>query len=334
MGKTKFEPTPEMNVLLQAAGSRNREASLNATHELAVALELPLRKGVMSGDITGDIFEVVNLGPGVIPEFPLDIIAPGTEKDYVAYTIPNHGRIPEATVEGDYLIVPTFEVGSSIDWLLKFARDARWDVVGRCIEVLEASFTKKINDDAWHVILAAVVDRNIVVFDSAATAGQFTKRLISLMKTTMRRNGGGNSTSVNRGKFTDGYLSPEGVEDIRDWGVDQLDEVSRREVYIAEDGSINRIFNVNLHDIDELGEDQEYQTFYTDSLGGSLQGADTELMIGLDLSRNASFYMPVRERPTIYEDDGLHRQRRAGLYAWGEHGFACLDNRFVLGASY
>lgn len=41
---------------------------------------------------------------------------------------------------------------------------------------------KKINDDAWHTLLAAGLDRNVVVYDSAATAGQFTKRLVSLMK--------------------------------------------------------------------------------------------------------------------------------------------------------
>ena len=45
-------------------------------------------------------------------------------------------------------------------------------------------------------LLAAGVDRNIVVFDSDADAGQFTKRLVSLMKTVMRRNGGGNSLAI------------------------------------------------------------------------------------------------------------------------------------------
>ena len=82
------------------------------------------------------------------------------------------------------------------------------------MEVLEASFVKKMNDDGWHTILAAGVDRNIVVFDSDAAAGQFTKRLVNLMKTVMRRNGGGNSSSNNRGQLTDLYVSPEAMEDL------------------------------------------------------------------------------------------------------------------------
>ena len=109
----------------------------------------------------------------------MDFIAPGTEKDFVAYTIPNHGRIPERHVEGDYVMVPTYDVGASIDFLLKYARDARWDVVGRAMDVLQGQFTKKMNDDGWHTILSAGVDRNILVYDADATAGYFKETCFS-----------------------------------------------------------------------------------------------------------------------------------------------------------
>jgi hypothetical protein len=334
MSKTEvIQPTAAMDALLRQSGSLKKEEAMPALQKLAVAVQTPLRKGVLSGDITGNIFERIKIDQGSTSEFPLDFLAPGTEKDFVAYTLPYHGRIPERNVEGDYVMVPTYEVGSSIDWTLKYARDARWDVISRATQVLESSFTKKINDDAWHTVLAAGVDRNIVVYDSDASAGQFTKRLVSLMKTVMRRNGGGNSTSINRGKLTDLFLSPEAMEDIRNWGVDQIDEVTRREIFNAGDGVINRIFNVNLHDLDELGEGQEYQKFFLTELAGSLQGSDVELVVGLDLSTNDSFVMPVRSDVQVFEDDNLHRQRRAGLYAWAEHGFAILDNRRVILAS-
>ena len=325
-----FEPTPEMNELLVRAGSLKKEESLSATAELAKALELPLRKGVMSGNILDGIFEAIRLETGSTSEFPLDFLAPGTEKDFVAYTIPNHGRIPERHVEGDYVMVPTYDVGASIDWLLKYARDARWDVVGRAMSVMESQFVKKANDDGWHTMLAAGVDRNILVYDADAASGVFSKRLVSLMKTVMRRNGGGNSTSINRGQLTDLYLSPEGIEDIRNWGVDEVDPITRRELITQEGGLLLRIFQVNLHDLDELGEGQEYQNFYTADLSGSLPAGDNEVLVGLDLRTNDSFVMPVREDVQIFEDDTLHRQRRAGLYGWAEHGFAVLDNRRVL----
>jgi hypothetical protein len=330
MSKKFFEPTPEMNQLLSRAGSLKREESLAATSELAKALELPLRQGVMSGNILDGIFEAINLQPGATAEFPLDFLAPGTEKEFVAFTIPNHGRIPERHVEGDYVMVPTYDVGASIDWLLKYARDARWDVVGRAMDVLQGQFVKKMNDDGWHTLLSAGADRNILIYDGDASSGMFSKRLVSLMKVVMRRNGGGNSTSINRGELTDLYLSPEGHEDIRNWGVDEVDEFTRRDLITKEGGLLVRIFQVNLHTLDELGEGQEYQNFYTVDLSGTMPAGKNEILVGLDLRNNDSFVMPVRAPVQVFEDEALHRQRRAGMYGWAEHGFAALDTRRVL----
>ena len=330
MSKKFFEPTPEMNQLLSRAGSLQREESLVATSELAKALELPLRQGVMSGNILGDIFEAINLQPGATAEFPLDFLAPGTEKEFVAFTIPNHGRIPERHVEGDYVMVPTYDVGASIDWLLKYARDARWDVVGRAMEVLQGQFVKKMNDDGWHTLLSAGADRNILIYDGDASSGMFSKRLVSLLKVVMRRNGGGNSTSVHRGELTDLYISPEGHEDIRNWGVDEVDPITRRDLIVGEGGLLVRIFQVNLHTHDDLGEGQEYQNFYTTDLSGTMPAGKNEIVVGLDLRNRDSFVMPVRAPVQVFEDDTLHRQRRAGMYGWAEHGFAALDTRRVL----
>ncbi len=290
---------------------------------------------MLVGDVVTNIFQALTMEPGTTTEFPLDLLAPGEEDEHVAYTNPGHGRIPERQVEGDYVMVPTYSISSSIDYLLRYARDARWDVVARAAQVLEAGFVKKINDDGWHTILSAAVDRNILVYDSDAAAGQFTKRLVSLMKTVMRRNGGGNTASINRGRLTDIYLSPEGLEDIRNWGVDQVDEVTRREIYTAGEGGITRIFGVNLHDLDELGQGQEYQEFFDSDLSGSLgPSSDVELVIGLDLQSNDSFLMPMKQQVQVFEDDTLHRHQKAGMYGWAELGFAVLDNRRVLAASF
>lgn len=329
--KNRVKPGVEESKLLRASGSFNRAESLAAMAEMAEALTTPLRQGVLTGDILDGIFEVVNLDSNSTSEFPLDLLAPGTEKEHVAFTLPNHGYIPERHVEGDYVMVPTYSVGNAIDWNLRYARDARWDIVSRALEVMRSGFTKKMNDDGWQTIITAGYDRNLIVFDSDAQAGQFTKRLVSLMKTFMRRNGGGNSTSNNRGMLTDLYMSPEAMEDIRNWNIDQVDEVTRREIFIsAGENALTRIFGVNLHDIDEFGEGQEYDNYFTNTLGGVLSGGDLEIVVGLDLSKNDSFVMPMRQEVTIFPDEMLHRQQRAGYYGWAEYGCAVLDNRRVL----
>jgi len=203
------------------------------------------------------------------------------------------------------------------------------------MQALEASFVKKTNDDGWHTLLSAAVDRNVLVYDGDAAEGQFTKRLISLMKTVMRRNGGGNSVTAN-GRLSDIYMSPEGIEDIRNWGVDQVDEVTRREIYQAGDdaASLTRIYGVNLHDVFEFGSQQEYQSYFLNDLGGSLFTSDVELVIGLDQSSNDSFIMPVKMEVEVHPDAAMHRSQRQGYYAWAEHGFGVLDNRRIVAASF
>jgi hypothetical protein len=202
------------------------------------------------------------------------------------------------------------------------------------MQVLEASFVKKINDDGWHTMLAAGADRNILVYDGDANPGQFTKRLVSVMKVVMRRNGGGNTASIKRGKLTHMYISPEAVEDIRNWGLDQVDELTRREIYLSADGQITKLFGVILVDMDEIGENQEYQNFFTNQLAGSLSATDVELVVGLDMVNQDSFIMPIKQEVTIFEDPNMHRQQRAGMYGWMEAGFAVLDNRRVILGSF
>jgi hypothetical protein len=61
-----------------------------------------------------------------------------------------------------------------------------------------------------------------------------------------------------------------------------------------------------------------------------MPGSDTEIVVGLDQRKSDSFIMPVREQVQIFEDETLHRQKRAGFYGWAEQGFAVLDNRRVI----
>jgi len=330
-------PSDEFITLLRKSGDHDVNVAHAAQREFAKALETPLRKGVLTGNILGNIFETINVEPGASTEYPLDLISPGLEGEHVAYTNPGHGRIPERAVESDYVQIPTYSITSSIDYLLRYAREARWDIATRAMQVMEAGFVKKMNDDGWQTILAAGTDRNILVYDGDATAGMFSKRVVSLMQTVMRRNAGGNTGSSNRGRLTDLYVSPEALEDVRNWGFDQIPDSVRANIYnAAGEGPVTNIFGVNLHDLDELGEGQQYQTFFTSSTGlaGAVQTADTELIVGLDQSTKDSFIMPMKEGIQVFEDPAMHRLQRTGWYGWAELGFGVLDNRRVILGSF
>lgn len=321
-----------MSNLLRRAGSPDKAVALQAQAEIAAGIQTPLRKAVLSGDVVTNMFKPMDYRGNRYIEYPLDIINPGQQDDFRAYVIPQEGAIPEARVQGDFLMIPTYEIGGSIDCRLRFLRDANWPVVQRMLEVLEAGFIKKINDDGWQTILSAGVDRNIIVNDTNAAAGQFTPRLISLLQTIMRRNGGGNSTSMDRSRLTDLIMSPEAHIDIRSWGLDLVPDAVRANIYYANENNqdLIRIYNVNLMAMDEFGDDQEYQLYYENELSGTMAASDVEIVIGLDRQRDDSFMMPYKEDLQTYEDDNMHRRNLFGVYARMELGFAVLDSRRVL----
>ena len=332
--KEFLRPDEQTLALLRKSGSLNKREAIEAQDKLAVALAPVLREGILYVDNLSGIFERVPLVNGETYEMPLDFLSPGSEDQHIAYSVPGHGRIPENSVEGDYVKIPTYQVANSIDMLLKYARDAGWNVVLRAMEVLQAGFVKKFSDDGWHVLLTAAVDRNVAVYDADAAVGQLTKRLISMCKTVMQRQSGGNG--IGSGRLTDLYMSPEAIEDVLNWGIDQLDDTTRRMIYMdAERGqSVTKLFNVNLHGLYEFGANQEYQTYYANTLGGTYAGSDAELVIGLDQSKGDSFIMPVREDVTVFVDDNLHRQQRLGFYSWAQTGFGVLDNRRTITATF
>lgn len=333
------QPSPEMVEVLRQAGSYDFNTAMLGQHKLAKALTLPLKQGILRGDNLANVFEDVYFPPGTSVEFPMDFVQPGQEKDHFAYTIPSWGRIPERHFESDYVTIQTYDIGNSIDTSLRYIRDARWDVVSRAKEVLRSGFVRKFNTDGWHVLLAAGAGRNIITYDDAATAGLFTKRLVALMKTVMRRNaGGGNASSTNQGMLTDLWLSPEALEDIRSWDLSQIDDVSRREIFLAGGGStgeqaVARIFGVSLHILDELGVNQEYQKYFANTLGGTMPTDKVEIVVGLDLANRDSFVSPFRQDIEVFEDPTFHRMRRWGLYGWCEKSWSSLNSaRVLLGA--
>jgi hypothetical protein len=103
-------PSEEFLNVLRKSGDGNLETAMAAQREFAVALETPLRKGVLVGNILGNIFEKISVEPGGSTEYPLDLISPGLEGEHVAYTNPGHGRIPERAVESDYVMIPTYSI--------------------------------------------------------------------------------------------------------------------------------------------------------------------------------------------------------------------------------
>lgn len=313
------------------------EALRDNTVNFSTAVSQPVREGVVDGDITSNIFfeEDFSMTSGDM-RIELDLLAPGTEKEHVAYVMPEHGKIPERRVESDYIHLTAYPITSAIDCTRRYFRNTRFDVLRRMLEVLRAGFVKKNNDDGWRTLINAAAGRNIVAYDPHAAAGQFTPKLVSVIRTAMRRNGSGNSTSLNRRRATDLYMSPEAMEDMTAWGLNLVPDQIRTMIHMSEDGALTGMFGLTFHDLDELGVGQEYQNYYSNTVGGSLgPSGDQELVVALDLTRrDKAFIRPKVEDVEIFEDDTLHRRGLVGFYGHEEGGWAVLDYRYVLAASF
>jgi hypothetical protein len=332
--------TPEMRELLARCADDDLAIASAAGRQLALALTTPIREAVFNGPIIGGIFTPEDYPAGVNPEYPKDLVAPGSEGDWIAYVMPNHGYIPQKAVESDYVMVPFYYLAHAIDWSMQYSKDARWNIVDRALEVLVAGFTRKLNTDAFRTLMASAASRGFIVNDSAASQGYFSKTLVSNLKTKMKREGGGNSASPNQGKLTDLFLSIEAMEDLRSWSSTDVDDFTRREIFTAQDGLISRVFSTNLHETFELGtvayEFTKYWLAATPAgIGQTLASSDDELVIGLDMTRkNSSLVMPMREPLALFDDSvNLHRHNKQGWYGRWRGGFSALDNRVVIAGS-
>ncbi len=327
MAKYK-EYSEEAKNLLKKTASPERAVASQHMQALAAEIRPVLQKAVFDEDTLGGIFTKVDVSGGGDCKFPLDIIAPGTEDDFVAFTMPKQGRVPERHVEGDELYVQTYKIANAIDWDLDFAKDSRWDVVERALEVFKAGFTKRINDDGWHVILASA-EASAFKIASGGAGTKFDPELIYKMKTTQRRR-------TRNGDLTDLYISSEAMEDIRLWGASEISDISRHQLFMNQDDpSVVRINGVNLHELRELGVGQEYETYLTTTLSYAHGTSGNEWVIGLDLSKRDSFIMPVRTGLELFETgEQLHRQGRAGFYGWMRLGMAAVDSRRAIAGEF
>jgi len=323
----KVEIKPEDCELLKATARQDADA-IKHREAFAQVIDRAWRQGVLEPDLIAGIFDRIPLGPGVDAKFPLDFYSPTTEGRYTAFCVPKEGAIPDRITEGDEIYVPTYKIANSISWSLDYARDARWDIVGRAVQAYTNGFTRKMNDDGWHIILKAASE-HAVQQDTAASSGVFTKKLLTTLMTAIKRFTGGRNSRV-----TDVYLSPEGMADIRNFDYTVVDDLTLRNLLLTPENGVPQFFGVRLHEMEELGYGQEYQNYLLNTLGVVMPAGDEEFVVALDLQTRDSFVMPIREDMKTFDDPSLHRKMRAGVYGWIEVGFAALDTRRALLGSF
>ena len=304
----------------------------------------PIRSGDLDEDTISDIFLTVPVAKGQEIDFPIDFYQTTDRDKFWAYTIPDHGYLPQRYASAGSVKIGTYRIGSSIDFWIRYIEQARWDVLSRGLEVYRNGYTKKLNSDGWSCLAASAYYRNIVISDDAAAPNQLTPRLLSLMQVFMKRNGGGNMTSSGF-QLTDLFISPEAAASMRSWDLSLVPEKVRESMFAKREGiPIANLFGIDIQEHEDLGIGQPLQQLLTLPVGAGggfglvLPGGTREIVLGMDGRNTGRFAkMPVRNPGLETFSDAssyTHRSQTIGYYGWMETGFCNLDNGWMLLGSY
>lgn len=298
------------------------------------------------------IFNVIQLPHGADAKFIKDFHSSDGAFS-PAYITPKEGMIPQRAIEGDEIFVPTFRMGNAIDWGLDYERDKRADVVMKAVEVFLRGFEQRIQDEEFKVLTYAASTNDDMddapMIDCDKEGG--VQETICTLRRRMTKNGS---------KLTHLFVEPETMSDLRhEVGKDHLsantddeDGLVYHGIHVRVVPDISQYFWDLCHN---TGKNKpvasRYQPKSYKGFTGLLSNiwrmirlkkkplvrvsyANRPIMLGLDLSSQDSFVMPIRGSFNVFHDPTLHRRQRNGLYGWMELGVAALNhNRAALAIS-
>ncbi len=339
--------------LFKATAALDTPEGVEAYKAFAQALTVPILQEIKDASIMRQLFAVERLAPGAQAVYPV-----ADDFEIPVFVLPGLGYIAQNFIEGvgEEVFVPTFSISVSADWKVTYARDSRIDIPERAARNAARAIADYEEESGWRVITPGATTafagqgllgaRGAPIYEvpAGSTGEKFlSKELLNLMLVGFKR---------TRRSLTDLYISPEDAADIREWTDTQIDPVTRREIFTA--AGLGRIWNINLHEVFQLGatgrfninqNGAEFGIFQVDTGGdfndytpttvntvdatGTVTSAGDTQVYGFDLSVNDSLVMPVRKEFEAHDDPTLLRQQKQGFFGWEEIGFALLDSRMT-----
>ena len=357
--KIKFKKTEEQLSLARAMVSKSKAEAQEALEAFASIGSAVISKVLDQADVTSMIYTTEEFSENDPQVIEIDLYA-GKDQNEVRVTSQRvAGGLATSEVQG-YETVPftTYDLFSAVSWTKRFARGARGlDIAAKGLarmaqEILSLQNLNRIQPVLS--VLASATTNGQAHFINSTTADVFQlddlNRLITLMRRINVSWDKGGTPDPTVGKLTDLLVSPEIMEQIRAFsyqpmntrGVPNSDESTAvplpdatREA-ILRGGGLPELFNVTLHELNELGDGRLWNTLFDTYYGGSFTSATDQALIGLDLNREA-YIRPVvteegRGQVTVEPDDQfVNRAKKIGFTAEVHEGALCLDNRGTVG---
>lgn len=374
--KIDIQHTPEQVALAQKLGSRNKLESLAAAEAIAAVVAQPLLKVIQQAPVFSNQFARQTYGPDEAPTIPLTPLFDTKSPGYMmVFSTSQAGGLNTNQMTGaDEMIVQVHNLSGAASLNKKYLRTQRprLNVISDSLQRLAQEVLVKQNLHATNVLMGALANSfidgnsantaasNYQIFRTA-TQGVFQMDDFNTIMTKYRRIvtswTGGTPVGVNT-KITDLFGSPEWMGQIRSIAYQPVNTrsgavaTSGATALAATDEVRNRIFNsaglpslfdVDLHEYNELGVGQIYNNVFANYATAAYAGyggagtanfnASTEqVVVGLnldwfDLISLTQTDLGGAEWSLAADDHYPVRSDLVGWYGSQSSGFVSVDNR-------
>lgn len=367
--KIQLKKTDEQVALLKDMASANRQKAEAAREALAVSIRPVIQEVINNASTTGLLYRTVEFDQNQDASIPLDTYYNEAAGSFNVWSQNMPGGLPSNfTHDVAELKVQTYSLDTAISMNKKYVEKSRLDVVSKALTRLAQELMLKQDLNGWLVVLRALAGATTKgkqhVF-RAATAGvlqleEFNKLLTRAKRINASFDNGTPDPAASRG-ITDLFLSPESMEDIRALayqpvntrqatsGVTSIPATEALRNQIFSGGGSPELYNITLHELNELGIGYKYNTLFgkvagattytTDAGSGSAVFAPgtTEIAVGVDATKDGAFRPVEVDSETggqvvVQPDDQWStRSGKVGFFAKVEEGRVVTDSRCFSG---
>lgn len=369
--KITLNRTPEQVKLIKDLASRNKLVAEQAQESLAAFIGPVLQQVINNASTAAMIYSDLEFDQNSDASIPLDTYFNQAAGHFTVWSQSIAGGLPSNFTHAvSELKVQTYNLSTAVSMLKKYAEQSRLDVVSAALTRLAQEILLKQNLNGWLVALNALAPASTNgkahVF-RATTADVLDLDSLNKLKTRAKRINAsfanGTPDPANANGLTDLFLSPEAIEQIRAIAYNPqnsraVPDTAESTVLGAPDslreeifrnGGTSELYGIMFHELNELGIGYTYNDLFdvaagstsylkADGSGGAaFDGANEEILVGVDMTRNA-LIRPVevdaegRGQLLVLPDDQFPaRSQKLGWFASVNEGRVVVDSRALAG---
>lgn len=192
---------------------------------LAQAMVEPIRRALEYQAIGRKLLVPDELPQGAYARYEKDVRA-------TAWVIPRRGGVPDMIIEGEEILVPTFEIATNPTIRLSEIKARRFFIVDRAQIKAKEAIQKEEDLNIFNAVINSVLVANTVV----STGGVLSLNALNQCFATIE------SHDLTVGKIV---MHPLRYADVRNWGKTVYDEATTKEVLTT--GLFGHIYTADIH---------------------------------------------------------------------------------------